>query len=757
MKNIPLLLKHSFILIGIMLISMATLVWYSASKIMKYSEHEIVESSVSEAKANRELTEEAMENIVEHSVKLASSKIFYKIRDIRSLAEINSSYVHISNALSIQADLVELNKINSGIYSSFFYLDGTDYIISTDQGVTSLQNYEQLNWLNAALETKKGMKGVWFSRWNNANEKSIISFVLPLNSINSNTRGTLVVNISETEFSHYLSSEKAGFNEYILINEHGFIISHEDRSLLYKNIRQDPFFDNVLNDFKTDGYTYRDLNGVRQLVTWSRSAYTGWLNVSIYEFDKQMDSIYRLQNSIYVLATFMIIIGSLLALIVTKKLSTPINKLVKMVSSRIHHQASSKNELLVLEEAFQKMQEEEKELHRLLNEREKDTRDIAVQHLIRGEVTDQVHKFFSKANFLVLLISIDTYRKYCMMHSREARSFHRYKFIAEMDQLQINHTNIKCIYHGDGCYVLILNGDEEARLNADKLPPTLTILQQKAAEIFQQSVTLSVSNFSSSIYDVNAQYLRAFASMKQRMLQGNGQIFYWTETTVANEKRILSFIDQCDFESIKLEIANIRYEIGLQKKMSPDHVLFISHQLVGAAMNHLREKNVNLQRLFSSNKNIYMQLSMSETLDDIEDALVGFYEDITNYLMERIEGEANQYGDKIIEYLQKFYRSDIDFEEMAKEIGISYSYMRKIMIEMTGMSLIDYVHSLRIKQAKDLLKSTQLTISHIAVEVGYNNIRSFNRFFQKVENMTPSVYRSEQYKVFKTGGQVVTE
>jgi len=254
--------------------------------------------------------------------------------------------------------------------------------------------------------------------------------------------------------------------------------------------------------------------------------------------------------------------------------------------------------------------------------------------------------------------------------------------------------------------------------------------------------------------------------MKQRMLQGNGQIFYWTETNndeqdniypVANEKRILSFIDQCDFENIKLEIANIRYEISLQENMSPDHVLFISHQLVGAAMNHLREKNVNLQRLFSSNKNIYTHLAMSETLDDIEDALVGFYEDITNYLMERIEGEANQYVDKIIEYLQKFYQSDIDFEEMAKEIGISYSYMRKIIIEMTGMSLIDYVHSLRIKQAKDLLKSTQLTISHIAEEVGYNNIRSFNRFFQKVENMTPSVYRSEQYKVFKTSGQVVTE
>ena len=51
---------------------------------------------------------------------------------------------------------------------------------------------------------------------------------------------------------------------------------------------------------------------------------------------------------------------------------------------------------------------------------------------------------------------------------------------------------------------------------------------------------------------------------------------------------------------------------------------------------------------------------------------------------------------------------------MAKEIGISYSYMRKIVSETTGKSLIDYLNQLRIEKAKELLLDSELTISQIA-------------------------------------------
>src|SRR5690606_19463379 len=134
-----------------------------------------------------------------------------------------------------------------------------------------------------ALESRRGIKGVWYSRWDEVNKKSVISYVISLNSLNTATKGTLVVNINETEFKHYLASEQAGFNEYLLINEDGYIISHLDSSLLYRNVSDDEFFSRLLTHSIADGHTFRELNGKRQLVTWSHSTQADWLTVNIYE------------------------------------------------------------------------------------------------------------------------------------------------------------------------------------------------------------------------------------------------------------------------------------------------------------------------------------------------------------------------------------------------------------------------------------------------------------------------------------------
>jgi YesN/AraC family two-component response regulator len=100
-----------------------------------------------------------------------------------------------------------------------------------------------------------------------------------------------------------------------------------------------------------------------------------------------------------------------------------------------------------------------------------------------------------------------------------------------------------------------------------------------------------------------------------------------------------------------------------------------------------------------------------------------------------------------VRHLEAHYREEIVFEDMAKEIGISYSYMRKIVCELTGKSLIDYLNLLRIEKAKQLLVGTPLTMTQIASEVGYSNVQSFNRFFRKFEGMPPSSYKAAKGRI----------
>ena len=74
-------------------------------------------------------------------------------------------------------------------------------------------------------------------------------------------------------------------------------------------------------------------------------------------------------------------------------------------------------------------------------------------------------------------------------------------------------------------------------------------------------------------------------------------------------------------------------------------------------------------------------------------------------MMEQKQTEANSqcYGQRILDYLNEHYTEDLLYEEVAEQIGISYSYLRRIVKEETGKSVNDYINKIRIEKMKDLL------------------------------------------------------
>jgi transcriptional regulator GlxA family with amidase domain len=68
------------------------------------------------------------------------------------------------------------------------------------------------------------------------------------------------------------------------------------------------------------------------------------------------------------------------------------------------------------------------------------------------------------------------------------------------------------------------------------------------------------------------------------------------------------------------------------------------------------------------------------------------------------------------------------------------SFKRRFQ-QATGMSTLEYVHSLRLEEAKHLLESGELSIEAIANEVGYEDTAFFSRLFRRKVKLTPAQYR----------------
>jgi len=93
-----------------------------------------------------------------------------------------------------------------------------------------------------------------------------------------------------------------------------------------------------------------------------------------------------------------------------------------------------------------------------------------------------------------------------------------------------------------------------------------------------------------------------------------------------------------------------------------------------------------------------------------------------------------------LDYIAENYTKKIKNEDLAMLTGFSTDYFRKIFSQTYGMSPIEYVHNLRIKKAKELLESDYVSITDIAISLGYDNIYDFSRSFKKATGISPSKY-----------------
>lgn len=78
---------------------------------------------------------------------------------------------------------------------------------------------------------------------------------------------------------------------------------------------------------------------------------------------------------------------------------------------------------------------------------------------------------------------------------------------------------------------------------------------------------------------------------------------------------------------------------------------------------------------------------------------------------------------------------------IAASFGISVSQLFRIFKEARGISIVEYIHHLRIAKAKELLANTEKTIDEIAVECGYSGSKTLTRLFKKYEGVTPGIWR----------------
>ncbi len=92
-------------------------------------------------------------------------------------------------------------------------------------------------------------------------------------------------------------------------------------------------------------------------------------------------------------------------------------------------------------------------------------------------------------------------------------------------------------------------------------------------------------------------------------------------------------------------------------------------------------------------------------------------------------------------WIAQNYAVDAPVQAMAAEVGLAERSFKRRFARATGMSPLEYVHTMRLEEAKQLLETTAMPIEAVAAEVGYQDASFFGRLFRRRVELTPARYR----------------
>ncbi|SDD78444.1 AraC-like ligand binding domain-containing protein [Paenibacillus sp. UNCCL117] len=104
----------------------------------------------------------------------------------------------------------------------------------------------------------------------------------------------------------------------------------------------------------------------------------------------------------------------------------------------------------------------------------------------------------------------------------------------------------------------------------------------------------------------------------------------------------------------------------------------------------------------------------------------------------------HQLAEHMRAYIKQHYRRKITKEELAAVTGKSPNYCATLFRQVTGETISDYVHAVRIKTAIAMLRHSRLTVSDIGEYVGYADVSYFHRIFRRMTGNPPSFYMKER-------------
>ncbi|MDD6211651.1 MAG: helix-turn-helix transcriptional regulator [Clostridiales bacterium] len=507
----------------------------------------------------------------------------------------------------------------------------------------------------------------------------------------------------------------------------------------------------LVKEKETSDYPlYHMKDAKNQLIMRQRSESTGWYLVSYSERSTILPGFARIFQTVLPCLILLFIFINVVCLTLIHKIYPPLNQIVKGLEDKYptdHEDSLSGNELDMIHGALEENAKETRELRQLVETASSSILQDQLKCIVLGKSTDKrmdsdtvkklQYRFLGNDYFQLILFR-------CQM--REGKNS---TVLEEEMSVFETRQRLKAFWE-ERCQAELLVFDNRVQglvlgyggdVPAAQIRRNLTQMEtwlQSWNEKQSFCVIWGNSEICAGWEALNGAYHSA-----ERVLNRN--YYYWSENRnrekADNSAVHLYRVQFCQYMEhlIGGEPGAVEELQGLQKEIirrSEEEQQECYRTIYDCAV----ERMVQLQ-LDISHFQEWKNWKNSQTGDAVIESL---FEQVIHELSGSGYREQYRYVEGAKRYVQThFSNSMLSLDIVSEHLGISSSYLSTLFTRFLNMGFVEYLNRCRLERAAKLLEYTEISISEIGLQSGFNSLQNFGRVFRKYYGISPSAFRKQ--------------
>lgn len=354
--------------------------------------------------------------------------------------------------------------------------------------------------------------------------------------------------------------------------------------------------------------------------------------------------------------------------------------------------------------------------------------------------------------FACAVVSIDKNVFNEKKFSEEEEELNRYGVLNIMEEVVSKHS-LGLVFSRDNYIVAVMkNNDKSKEYMISKIFRALEEVRQCIEKYMKFTVTIGIGGLCTSIENIDGSFYGGVSALEYRFVTGNNKLIYIDDLEPEKTKNMV-FDDNKEhmlLSSIKFGTEKDVYntldvlfkDITEVKASFSDYQIYLL-EILAAITKMSKDLTLDFSAILDPKYNIFAEMFKFNTTSEVKQWFEKICVKIMNLIGSKRKNSGKILVDKAQEYIKEnFADNELSLNKISSYIHISPNYFGNIFKTETGETFANYLLSIRMETAKNILCSTNYKNLQIAEKVGISDQYYFSHCFKKYFKSSPKEVRN---------------